>query len=79
MTQPGYGETFRGNPAENYHRYFVPTIGAPMAEDLLEVARLADKFAPGNPRGAPTGRSIASNGKWTAGRRQLEAMGPYPV
>lgn len=40
MTQQVYGETFRGNPAENYHRYFVPTIGAPMAEDLMEVARL---------------------------------------
>ena len=40
MTQQVYGETFRGNPAENYHRYFVPAIGAPMAEDLMEVARL---------------------------------------
>ena len=40
MTQQVYGETFRGNPAENYHRYFVTAIGAPAAEDLMEVARL---------------------------------------
>lgn len=40
MAQQVYGETFGGNPAENYQRYFVPTIGAPVAEDLMEVARL---------------------------------------
>ena len=40
MTQQVYGQTFRGNPAENYHRYFVPAIGAPMAKDLMEAARL---------------------------------------
>ena len=27
-------ETYRGNAAENYERYFVPTIGAPFAADL---------------------------------------------
>jgi ubiquinone/menaquinone biosynthesis C-methylase UbiE len=40
MTQQVYGETFRRDPAENYHRYFVPAIGAPMAEDLMAAARL---------------------------------------
>jgi ubiquinone/menaquinone biosynthesis C-methylase UbiE len=40
MTQQVCGETFRRNPAENYHCYFVPAIGAPMAEDLMDVARL---------------------------------------
>lgn len=40
MTQQVYGETFGGNPAENYQRYFVPAIGAPVAQDLIEVARL---------------------------------------
>lgn len=40
MAQQVYGETFGGNPAENYQRYFVPAIGAPVAEDLVEVARL---------------------------------------
>lgn len=40
MTQHVYGATFGGNPAENYQRYFVPAIGAPVAGDLMEVARL---------------------------------------
>jgi ubiquinone/menaquinone biosynthesis C-methylase UbiE len=35
-----YGDAFGGNPAENYQRFFVPAIGAPVAEDLVEVARL---------------------------------------
>jgi len=29
-----------GNPAENYERYFVPAIGAPLAADLIEAAAL---------------------------------------
>jgi ubiquinone/menaquinone biosynthesis C-methylase UbiE len=33
-------ETYRGNAAENYERYFVPTIGAPLALDLVELAAL---------------------------------------
>ncbi|WP_162916760.1 class I SAM-dependent methyltransferase [Dongia deserti] len=40
MTQQVYGKTFGGNPAENYQRFFVPAIGASVAEDLMEVARL---------------------------------------
>jgi len=40
MTEQVYGESFGGNPAENYQRFFVPAIGAPVAEDLMEVARL---------------------------------------
>jgi predicted methyltransferase len=40
MTEQVYGETFGGNPAENYQRYFVPAIGAPVAKDLMEMARL---------------------------------------
>jgi ubiquinone/menaquinone biosynthesis C-methylase UbiE len=40
MTRQVYGAAFGGNPAENYQRCFVPTIGAPVAEDLIEVARL---------------------------------------
>ena len=31
-----YGET----PAENYQRFFVPTIGAPVADDLIAIADL---------------------------------------
>jgi ubiquinone/menaquinone biosynthesis C-methylase UbiE len=33
-------ETYRGNPAENYERFFVPTIGYPLAVDLVDVAGL---------------------------------------
>lgn len=40
MSQQVYGASTGGNPAENYERYFVPAIGAPVAEDLVEVARL---------------------------------------
>lgn len=39
--QQAYGKTFKGNAAENYQRYFVPTIGAPVAHDLLATAQLA--------------------------------------
>lgn len=31
-------ETFSGSTAENYERYFVPAIGAPLAADLVELA-----------------------------------------
>lgn len=34
-------DTYGGNPAENYERYFVAAIGAPVARDLIEVAGLA--------------------------------------
>lgn len=33
-------ENFTGPAAENYERYFVPVIPAPLAEDLLELAKL---------------------------------------
>jgi SAM-dependent methyltransferase len=33
-------ERYGGNAAENYERYFVPAIGAPLAADLVEVAAL---------------------------------------
>jgi ubiquinone/menaquinone biosynthesis C-methylase UbiE len=38
MTQQISFETYRGNAAENYERYFVPTIGAPLAADLVDLA-----------------------------------------
>ena len=31
---------FSGSAAENYERYFVPAIGAPLATDLVELAAL---------------------------------------
>jgi ubiquinone/menaquinone biosynthesis C-methylase UbiE len=40
MTQQVYGQSFGGTPAENYQRYFVPSIGAPVAEDLIAIAGL---------------------------------------
>lgn len=33
-------QPFSKSPPENYQRYFVPAIGAPVAEDLIEVAGL---------------------------------------
>ena len=33
-------DAFGGSAAENYERYFVPAIGAPVARDLIEVAAL---------------------------------------
>lgn len=32
MAQQVYGNSYGGGPAENYQRYFVPSIGAPVAE-----------------------------------------------
>lgn len=34
------GKSFAGTPAENYQRFFVPAIGAPIAEDLIGMAGL---------------------------------------
>jgi ubiquinone/menaquinone biosynthesis C-methylase UbiE len=33
-------QSYAQSPAENYERYFVPSIGGPMAEDLIETADL---------------------------------------
>lgn len=35
-----YGRSYPGTAAENYQRFFVPAIGAPMAEDLIAAAAL---------------------------------------
>jgi ubiquinone/menaquinone biosynthesis C-methylase UbiE len=40
LTQQVYGEAYSGTGPENYQRYFVPTIGRPLADDLIEVAGL---------------------------------------
>ena len=40
MSQPHYGRAYGGSPPENYERYFVPTIGMPVANDLIAVAAL---------------------------------------
>jgi ubiquinone/menaquinone biosynthesis C-methylase UbiE len=40
MNQLVYGKSFAGNAAENYQRYFVPSIGRPVAEDLIEAANI---------------------------------------
>jgi ubiquinone/menaquinone biosynthesis C-methylase UbiE len=40
MSQEPFGEKYAGSAAENYERYFVPSIAAPLAEDLLEIAAL---------------------------------------
>jgi ubiquinone/menaquinone biosynthesis C-methylase UbiE len=40
MPQPTYEKTYAKSTAENYERYFVPVIGAPVTADLIEVATL---------------------------------------
>lgn len=40
MSDPHFDATYAENAAENYERYFVPAIGAPVAEDLVEAAAL---------------------------------------
>ena len=35
MAQQISFETYRGNAAENYERYFVPSIGGPLAAELV--------------------------------------------
>ncbi|MCR4266910.1 class I SAM-dependent methyltransferase [Nitratireductor sp. ZSWI3] len=40
MTQQIYGKSYEGTAAENYQRFFVPSIGAPVADDLIGVAGL---------------------------------------
>ncbi len=41
MTQtPAFGRGYAQDAAENYERYFVPAIGAPVAADLLEAASI---------------------------------------
>lgn len=40
MEQQVYDETYSRNAAENYERCFVPSIGAPIAEDLIRAAAL---------------------------------------
>ncbi|OHV72675.1 class I SAM-dependent methyltransferase [Ensifer sp. LCM 4579] len=40
MTQQIFGKSYGGSPAENYQRFFVPSIGAPAADDLIGVAGL---------------------------------------
>jgi len=40
VSQQHHGEAVGGSPPENYERYFVPAIGAPLAADLIEIAAL---------------------------------------
>jgi ubiquinone/menaquinone biosynthesis C-methylase UbiE len=40
MTQTATYKTFTGSAAENYERYFVPHIGRPLADDLIEAAAI---------------------------------------
>jgi len=40
MSKQHFDETYGANPAENYERYFVPAIGAPVASDLIDLAAI---------------------------------------
>lgn len=38
--QQAYGKSYEGTAAENYQHFFVPAIGAPVADDLIAIAGL---------------------------------------
>lgn len=40
MSKQNYNQNYGGSAAENYERHFVPAIGAPLANDLVEIADL---------------------------------------
>ena len=40
MSRQHYDQPYGGSAAENYERHFVPAIGAPLANDLVEIADL---------------------------------------
>lgn len=40
MSRQHFDEAYGGNAAENYERFFVPVIGAPLAAELVEMAML---------------------------------------
>jgi ubiquinone/menaquinone biosynthesis C-methylase UbiE len=40
LSKQDSGKIYSGNPAENYERFFVPAIGAPLATDLVRHAAL---------------------------------------
>jgi ubiquinone/menaquinone biosynthesis C-methylase UbiE len=40
VSQQHDGEAYRGSVPENYERYFIPAIGAPLANDLVGIAAL---------------------------------------
>lgn len=40
MSDQHFGHTYGANPAENYERFFVPAIGAPLAKKLVHLAAL---------------------------------------
>jgi len=40
MPRHDLGSVFAASPPENYERYFVPAIGAPVATELLRAAAL---------------------------------------
>lgn len=40
MTQKAFGKNYGGSAPQNYERFFVPTIGEPLARDLVAAANL---------------------------------------
>jgi ubiquinone/menaquinone biosynthesis C-methylase UbiE len=40
MSKQHFDKAYGGNAPENYERHFVPTIGAPLAKDLVEIAHI---------------------------------------
>jgi ubiquinone/menaquinone biosynthesis C-methylase UbiE len=40
MSERYFGKTYGANPAESYERFFVPAIGAPVADELIQRAAI---------------------------------------
>jgi hypothetical protein len=45
MTQQVYGKSYGATPAENYQRFFVPSIGAPRAVGEPSHSSTVDEFS----------------------------------
>ena len=63
-----YGKSYDGTPAENYQRFFVPAIGAPVADDLIGVA----PSRPGDGQGAVGEAEPRPDGRIDLCREQSE-------
>jgi hypothetical protein len=42
MSQASFDESYGANPADNYERFFVPSIGEPLAKALVDRAEIRD-------------------------------------
>ena len=77
MDQQAYGITFGASPAENYQRFFVPAIGAPVADDLIEAADLRPALQAATRRSPKRPRRKESR-KWKTEAIAARGFSPLP-